>query len=156
MVEKIVRRAIGDGAPRSPAAAPQPNPSHLHQHVECAAAYADTAYLFNLGTGDGLVVGDDRQSLDSGLRQAACDGAFLLQQKGEVGCGAEGPLARDFDQGDAASLVALGQFLHERRNVDAFGQARSEAVVVERLVRRKEQGLDHPQVLRRITHLVLG
>ncbi len=118
--------ARADGSSRSPAARrPSPWRSVTPRMSSISAARHR------------LVIGDDRERLDRGARELARLGRFLAQEPGQVGGGAERPLAVDAHQIDAARGVFLLQ-AHERcAQVDALRQARRQLLLVERLAPRR-------------------
>jgi len=100
MLEEEIGRAPRHRTARHAAAAHRPDPVRLEQQVERALAETDAAHLFDLGAGDGLVIGDDGQCFDRRLGQALLFGLLLAQQEGQVAGGAELVFSRNSAKGD--------------------------------------------------------
>ncbi len=77
MVQELLCHDEGHGPTGRHLAAPEPDPLHLEQLVDGAAADRHAADFLDLGPGDGLMIGDDRQGLDRGTRQLARLDRFL-------------------------------------------------------------------------------
>ena len=81
MIEKVVRRAVGDRTTRRAAASAHAHPAGFKQYVERALGGGDTADFLDLGAGDRLVVSDDRHHFEAGTRELADLGLFLTDQE---------------------------------------------------------------------------
>ncbi len=69
------------------------------------------------------MIGDDRERLDGGARQAPLDRGFELEALRQVGRGAEGPTARDLCEHHAAIAVVVLELREQSRDVAALRQA---------------------------------
>ena len=118
------RRGILQRPARRLTAAGGAHPARFHQHVDGAAAHRHAANFLDFGTGDGLVIGDDRQGFDGGARQFAHRLARRAQVMRQIGGGLELPAATAFHQVDAARRVAFGQFAQQRGQIAAFADMR--------------------------------
>ena len=100
-----LRGAIGDRAARGTFAPADLHPADLHQGVDGALGEGDAANVLDLGPGDGLVVGDDRQGFDGRLGQALLFRLLLAQQEGQIGGGADLVFSGNTAKVDAALLI---------------------------------------------------
>ena len=103
--EEVGRGGVKQWPPRPLAASRGAHPARFHQHVERALGGLDTADRLDLGAADGLVIGDDREGLGRGARQAAWFFARAAQDVGEVGRGLEMPSPPALDEVDAVPGV---------------------------------------------------
>ena len=147
MLQEVVRSAVGHGAARRTPAASELHPSGLQQHVECAFRRRDPANFLDFCPGDGLVVGNDRQGLQSRARQAPLRDGLTFQEVGQVVCRSEGPLPGHTDEIDATPPVEALQLLQERPNVLIGPKVQRELLLFEGLLGREQKGLDNAQLL---------
>ena len=124
---KSSRRAVGDRPARHLAAAARLDPAGFHQHVEGALRHHHAADFLDLGAGHRLVVGDHGERLDRGARQLLRNDGFLGEQPRQIAGGAEGPLAGDADEVDAARGIFGLQRAEARLEIDVLGQPRCRA-----------------------------
>ena len=103
--------------------------------------------LLDLGAGDRLVVGDDRQRLDRRARELAGLDHLAAQEEAEVGGGAEGPGVADPDKLDAAAVVAAAQARERLGDVAALRQPLGDLAAGQGLAAGEEHGLDHALLL---------
>ena len=142
MLQEAVGRGVGHRpAGRTPASA-QAHEAHLQQHVQGAARQGHAAHAFDLGAGDGLVVGDDGEGLQRRTRQATRLLALLGHQEAEVFGGAETPAAGDLIQLDPPPGVAFTQPRESAFHIGAVRQARRDLGRAERGGGGEQQGLD--------------
>ena len=87
------------------------------------------------------------ESLERGARQAALLDGLALEQKGEVGGGAEGPFAGDAHEIDAALGIKGLQLREQRGDVLAFSEVPGKLGLVERLRCREQQRFQNAQLL---------
>ena len=119
----------------------RPHPAGIHQHVERALRDLDAADSFDFGSGDRLVIGDDRQRLGRGARQPPRFLARAAQEMREVGRGLEMPTAAALDQLDPAALVMRGE-LAERDLDLALADMLGQFFDRQRLRRGEQGGFD--------------
>ena len=109
MGEEFLRRRIKQRAPRPFAPPRRAHPAGIHQHVERAPGYLDSANGLDLGAADGLVIGNDRQGLGRRARQPPRLLARSAKQMRKVGSCLEVPAAAALDELDAAAFVMGGE-----------------------------------------------
>src|SRR5688572_17005080 len=111
MSEESAGGGVGERPARRLAAAGRADPARLHQHVQCPLRDLDAAYRLDLGPADRLVIGDDRQRLDRGAREAAGLVPLAAKDVGEVGRGLEMPALAALDQFDPPARIMAAQLL---------------------------------------------
>ena len=147
--------AVGHRPARRLAAAAQPDPAGLQQHVEGSLRRGHAADVLDLGARHRLVIGDDGQRLDGGARQLPRHRRFVGQQPGEIARGAQRPFAGNANQVHAARLVLFLQLGEQRAHVDTGRQALPQNFFVERALGGEQQRLENAQFLRALGWLAL-
>ena len=128
---------------RCPPATPRLDPAKLQQDIDGAARQTDTAYFLDFGTGDRLMIGDDRQHLERGARQRAFLLLCRVQTRGDVGTGAKGESVADAAQLDPACPVEAR--LDQRQQLIKLHVIRKLVLQFtgpDRFLRREDNGLD--------------
>src|SRR5690606_31017751 len=120
MVEKVGRRAKRYRPAGRTAPATKPDPAGLHQHIDRAPRRADAANILDLRPRHRLVIGDNRQHLQSGTGKLADLVVILADHEGEVRRGAEGPAVAAANQVDTAKGIDIGETPHYRRHIGSL------------------------------------
>ena len=105
---------------------PKVHSTHLGALTEAQAAAGGERRLLHfldLGAGNRLMVGDDRQSLNRRPRQLTLFLHFLMHQKPEIGSGAQRPSLPDPHKGYAAPLIAPPKVSNRLRRIAAMRHA---------------------------------
>jgi len=142
MHQEGVGRAIGDRPARRFAAAAQPDPAGVEQHVERALGNGDAANLFDLGAGRRLVIGDDRQRLQRRAGELFLLDLLACENPVEVGGGTKKPLLADAGEIDAAARIMGAQPLKNALEVGALLDAARHFRFIKRLGGGEKQRLD--------------
>src|ERR1700676_5041182 len=100
MRQERLRRAVSDRSAGRAAATAYAHPFGFEEQVQRAFAGGDAADRLDVGPRHRLVIGDDRQRLEGGARELLLLDGIAAEQKGEIGGGAEAPLAGDLDEID--------------------------------------------------------
>ena len=119
MIQKLLRDNKGHRTARRHLTAAKADPLHFEQLIHRAARHGHAAYLFNLGAGDGLVIGDDRKRFDRSAAEFAGLDRFPMHQKAKVRRGAKSIGVADFHHLHAAPLIAVAQKGHRLAHVRA-------------------------------------
>jgi len=93
------------------------------------------------------VIGDDRQGLDAGARQAALLGGLLAEQEGKIGGRTKRPFSRYTDEVYAAMFITCLKLGEQRSEIGAVRQTGRQRILVQRFGGGEEQGFEHAQVL---------
>ncbi len=107
----------------------------------------NAANFFDLGARHGLMIGNDRQRLEGGLRKLALLLLLTLEEIGQVVGGPELPSAGDAHERHAAILVFGLQRQEQRNDIVVFIEAAGERLGVERLGGCKQHRFEPPQFL---------
>ena len=97
--------------------------------------------LLHLGPRHRLVVGDDRERLQRGAREAAADDAVHGQVRGQIRSRAEGPAAGHLREMDAAVPVMRREPGQPRLDIGAFRQLGRERRGINGPARGEDHGL---------------
>ena len=147
MIEKRLGHHEGHGTARRHLAAAEPDPFQLEQLVHGPAADGHAADLLDLGAGDRLVIGDDRQRLDRRAAELARLGDLPAHEKAEIGRGAHRPAIADLRERDPAPRISLPQERQRLRRIAARRHPRRHLARLQRLAGGKEHRLDHALLL---------
>ena len=148
MVEEILGGAEQLGMPRHIAVADDAHPVALHQRLDDVRVHGDAADRLDLGTGDGLPVGDERERLEQRARialRALRPEARHLRR--ELGAHLQAPAARHLAQlqrtrgmviGDAPERLAQ----RDRRRTGVLVEQLRELGESERTAGCEQRGFD--------------
>src|SRR6516165_967138 len=111
MHEKVWRRHPEEWTAGASAPAPGTYPARFHQSVDRTLPESHPPYLFDLGAGGRLMVGDYCEGLARRACQFPDDGPLNAQSGGEIRCGAKRPAAGETNKVHAASGVVFGELV---------------------------------------------
>src|SRR6185437_13580042 len=122
MDQEAIRGPVGHWPSRRAFAASDFDPANLHQGVQRALREGHTTDVLDLGAGDWLVVGDDRQGLDGSAGQAALFRLLAAKQERQIRRGAELPFSRNVHEGYAPAFIQSLKLRKQSLQVRAFRQ----------------------------------